>query len=177
MFRHLFFSPPSGDPGRACWQRCRGACSLLGRARAGRWRAAAVFSHSFPRSSSLLSVALVTGTIRKAQNLLKQYSQHGLDGKKGGSNLIPLEGNPLCSFRHPSSTVCPLTYLAGQSLPQEGLGANPEGTGWEWQTPDASRGSTGPRTSFMALAWSCLALPFLRLLLPVSVIVSCVNSE
>lgn len=32
------------------------------------------------------------GTIRKAQNLLKQYSQHGLDGKKA-SNLIPLEGN------------------------------------------------------------------------------------
>uniref|UniRef100_A0A8C9SNH2 Exocyst complex component 7 n=1 Tax=Scleropages formosus TaxID=113540 RepID=A0A8C9SNH2_SCLFO len=32
------------------------------------------------------------GTIRKAQNLLKQYSQHGLDGKKGGSNLSPLEG-------------------------------------------------------------------------------------
>ncbi|XP_004592947.1 exocyst complex component 7 isoform X2 [Ochotona princeps] len=32
------------------------------------------------------------GTIRKAQHLLKQYSQHGLDGKKGGSNLIPLEG-------------------------------------------------------------------------------------
>uniref|UniRef100_A0A672MZE7 Exocyst complex component 7 n=1 Tax=Sinocyclocheilus grahami TaxID=75366 RepID=A0A672MZE7_SINGR len=31
------------------------------------------------------------GTIRKAQNLLKQYSQHGLDGKKG-SNLTPLEG-------------------------------------------------------------------------------------
>ncbi|XP_061665511.1 exocyst complex component 7 isoform X1 [Syngnathoides biaculeatus] len=31
------------------------------------------------------------GTIRKAQNLLKQYSQHGLDGKKGGSNLAPLE--------------------------------------------------------------------------------------
>ncbi|XP_047194269.1 exocyst complex component 7 isoform X10 [Hippoglossus stenolepis] len=28
----------------------------------------------------------------KAQNLLKQYSQHGLDGKKGGSNLTPLEG-------------------------------------------------------------------------------------
>ncbi|XP_023569677.1 exocyst complex component 7 isoform X2 [Octodon degus] len=34
-----------------------------------------------------------TRTIRKAQNLLKQYSQHGLDGKKGGSNLIPLEGH------------------------------------------------------------------------------------
>ncbi|XP_006635238.1 exocyst complex component 7 isoform X2 [Lepisosteus oculatus] len=32
------------------------------------------------------------GTIRKAQNLLKQYSQHGLDGKRGGSNLTPLEG-------------------------------------------------------------------------------------
>nr|XP_057924561.1 exocyst complex component 7 isoform X7 [Doryrhamphus excisus] len=32
------------------------------------------------------------GTIRKAQNLLKQYSQHGLDGKKGGCNLTPLEG-------------------------------------------------------------------------------------
>nr|XP_006635237.1 PREDICTED: exocyst complex component 7 isoform X12 [Lepisosteus oculatus] len=33
------------------------------------------------------------GTIRKAQNLLKQYSQHGLDGKRGGSNLTPLEGH------------------------------------------------------------------------------------
>ncbi|XP_075418360.1 exocyst complex component 7 isoform X3 [Tenrec ecaudatus] len=33
------------------------------------------------------------GTIRKAQHLLKQYSQHGLDGKKGGSNLIALEGH------------------------------------------------------------------------------------
>ncbi|XP_066442163.1 exocyst complex component 7 isoform X3 [Eleutherodactylus coqui] len=32
------------------------------------------------------------GTIRKAQNLLKQYSQHGLDGKKGGSSLSVLEG-------------------------------------------------------------------------------------
>ncbi|KAL6475817.1 hypothetical protein MHYP_G00168570 [Metynnis hypsauchen] len=32
------------------------------------------------------------GTIRKAQNLLKQYSQHGLDGKKA-SNLTPLEGH------------------------------------------------------------------------------------
>ncbi|XP_040185970.1 exocyst complex component 7-like isoform X6 [Rana temporaria] len=32
------------------------------------------------------------GTIRKAQNLLKQYSQHGLDGKKGGANLGVLEG-------------------------------------------------------------------------------------
>uniref|UniRef100_A0A670IJF8 Exocyst complex component 7 n=2 Tax=Podarcis muralis TaxID=64176 RepID=A0A670IJF8_PODMU len=31
------------------------------------------------------------GTIRKAQNLLKQYSQQCLDGKKGASNLIPME--------------------------------------------------------------------------------------
>ncbi|XP_025053256.1 exocyst complex component 7 isoform X4 [Alligator sinensis] len=45
-----------------------------------------------PGLLSLLCVALVTGTIRKAQNLLKQYSQHGLDGKKGASNLIPMEG-------------------------------------------------------------------------------------
>ncbi|XP_072259949.1 exocyst complex component 7 isoform X4 [Pyxicephalus adspersus] len=34
----------------------------------------------------------IPGTIRKAQNLLKQYSQHGLDGKKGGSSLGVLEG-------------------------------------------------------------------------------------
>lgn len=40
-----------------------------------------------------VSVFMGPGTIRKAQNLLKQYSQHGLDGKKGGSNLTPLEGN------------------------------------------------------------------------------------
>lgn len=38
-----------------------------------------------------LWVLMGAGTIRKAQNLLKQYSQHGLDGKKG-SNLTPLEG-------------------------------------------------------------------------------------
>lgn len=116
-------------------------------------------------------MALVAGTIRKAQNLLKQYSQHGLDGKKGGSNLIPLEGNhPVLLLRHPSSTVCPLIHLGGQSLPQEGHGTNPEGAGWEGQTPDAPQASEGPRTSFVALAWSCLALPFLRLLLPVSVL-------
>ncbi|KAM8945278.1 exocyst complex component 7 isoform 1-T1 [Pelodytes ibericus] len=35
----------------------------------------------------------IPGTIRKAQNLLKQYSQHGLDGKKGGSGLGVLEGH------------------------------------------------------------------------------------
>ncbi|XP_072312265.1 exocyst complex component 7 isoform X3 [Eucyclogobius newberryi] len=37
----------------------------------------------------------IPGTIRKAQNLLKQYSQHGLDGKKSGSNLTPLEDHEL----------------------------------------------------------------------------------
>lgn len=47
-----------------------------------------------------VSVFMGPGTIRKAQNLLKQYSQHGLDGKKGGSNLTPLEGNaPRSSLR------------------------------------------------------------------------------
>lgn len=46
-----------------------------------------------PCCSCLLpALLLVTGTIRKAQNLLKQYSQHGLDGKKGGSGLGVLEG-------------------------------------------------------------------------------------
>ncbi|XP_028674207.1 exocyst complex component 7 isoform X4 [Erpetoichthys calabaricus] len=34
----------------------------------------------------------IPGTIRKAQNLLKQYSQHGLDGKRGVSNFTPIEG-------------------------------------------------------------------------------------
>lgn len=42
-----------------------------------------------------VSVLMGAGTIRKAQNLLKQYSQHGLDGKKG-SNLTPLEGKARC---------------------------------------------------------------------------------
>lgn len=52
----------------------------------------------------------VSGTIRKAQNLLKQYSQHGLDGKKGGSNLTPLEGkhtlvsSPLVMFTTSGAT-------------------------------------------------------------------------
>lgn len=82
-------------------------------------------------------MALVTGTIRKAQNLLKQYSQHGLDGKKGGSNLIPLEGNhPVflsCPF---SSTTCSLAGQGRASAPQDGLGGNPEkGAGWELHVP------------------------------------------
>eukprot|EP00069_Balaena_mysticetus_P021757 bmy_13787T0 len=66
------------------------------------------------------------GTIRKAQNLLKQYSQHGLDGKKGGSNLIPLEGN------HPVFLSSSLllhrvsTHVVGQSLqPPRGPRAQP----------------------------------------------------
>lgn len=57
----------------------------------------------------LFSVFMVPGTIRKAQNLLKQYSQHGLDGKKGGSNLTPLEGNApplLFSFRSLTVQTC-----------------------------------------------------------------------
>lgn len=62
------------------------------------WCSGFVFFHSFSRSSCLFSLVLVTGTIRKAQNLLKQYSQHGLDGKKGASNLIPMEGNHSSSY-------------------------------------------------------------------------------
>lgn len=97
--------------------RCWGGGGL------GRWRAAAVFSHSFPRSSSLLSVALVTGTIRKAQNLLKQYSQHGLDGKKGGSNLIPLEGNhPVPLFHHPLPLRVHSLLRRGRASPRRALG-------------------------------------------------------
>ncbi|XP_009704355.1 PREDICTED: exocyst complex component 7 isoform X4 [Cariama cristata] len=45
-----------------------------------------------PTKKPVKRPVLIPGTIRKAQNLLKQYSQHGLDGKKGASNLIPLEG-------------------------------------------------------------------------------------
>ncbi|XP_017288163.1 exocyst complex component 7 isoform X13 [Kryptolebias marmoratus] len=49
----------------------------------------------------------IPGTIRKAQNLLKQYSQHGLDGKKGGSNLTPLEAGHDHDLRvkHPSDAL------------------------------------------------------------------------
>ncbi|XP_028941528.1 exocyst complex component 7, partial [Antrostomus carolinensis] len=46
-----------------------------------------------PTKKPIKRPVLIPGTIRKAQNLLKQYSQHGLDGKKGASNLIPLEGH------------------------------------------------------------------------------------
>lgn len=47
----------------ACWRDGVWACSLsggpgVGLRAGGRWRAAAVFSHSFPRSSYLLSVWL-----------------------------------------------------------------------------------------------------------------------
>ncbi|XP_032858275.1 exocyst complex component 7 isoform X6 [Tyto alba] len=45
-----------------------------------------------PTKKPIKRPVLIPGTIRKAQNLLKQYSQHGLDGKKGASNLIPMEG-------------------------------------------------------------------------------------
>ncbi|XP_010075234.1 PREDICTED: exocyst complex component 7, partial [Pterocles gutturalis] len=46
-----------------------------------------------PTKKPIKRPVLIPGTIRKAQNLLKQYSQHGLDGKKGASNLIPMEGH------------------------------------------------------------------------------------
>lgn len=58
-----------------------------------------------------VSVFMGPGTIRKAQNLLKQYSQHGLDGKKGGSNLTPLEGNA------PRSSLRCLLSLLADSVP------------------------------------------------------------
>uniref|UniRef100_A0A8C3IXW7 Exocyst complex component 7 n=1 Tax=Chrysemys picta bellii TaxID=8478 RepID=A0A8C3IXW7_CHRPI len=45
-----------------------------------------------PTKKPIKRPVFIPGTIRKAQNLLKQYSQHGLDGKKGASNLIPMEG-------------------------------------------------------------------------------------
>ncbi|XP_026716957.1 exocyst complex component 7 isoform X5 [Athene cunicularia] len=45
-----------------------------------------------PTKKPIKRPVLIPGTIRKAQNLLKQYSQHGLDGKKGASNFIPMEG-------------------------------------------------------------------------------------
>lgn len=99
----------------------------------------------------------MTGTIRKAQNLLKQYSQHGLDGKKGGSNLIPLEGNHpvLLPLFH-----CVSAYLSGRAEPPPGeCGTDPEGAGWQRQTPDAPQASAGPRTSFIALILPGSALP------------------
>ncbi|XP_026716955.1 exocyst complex component 7 isoform X3 [Athene cunicularia] len=46
-----------------------------------------------PTKKPIKRPVLIPGTIRKAQNLLKQYSQHGLDGKKGASNFIPMEGH------------------------------------------------------------------------------------
>lgn len=70
----------------------------------------------------LLSVFMGPGTIRKAQNLLKQYSQHGLDGKKGGSNLTPSEGNaprsPLRCLLSPPLTSS-LTVLMLLSHPEQ----------------------------------------------------------
>ncbi|XP_067859941.1 exocyst complex component 7 isoform X1 [Heptranchias perlo] len=45
-----------------------------------------------PSKKPIKRPVYIPGTIRKAQNLLKQYSQHGLDGKKGVSNLTPVEG-------------------------------------------------------------------------------------
>lgn len=94
-------------------------------------------------------MTLVTGTIRKAQNLLKQYSQHGLDGKKGGSNLIPLEGNHPMFLSVPSSTVCPLTWQ-GRASPRRASGETLRGAGWEWQVPGATQASVGTGIGFVA---------------------------
>lgn len=164
------WSPSAGSLaawGRRDWRaHCRGAGRGLGVE--GRCCFLSLVSQVF---LSPLCVALVTGTIRKAQNLLKQYSQHGLDGKKGGSNLIPLEGN------HPVflSRSLPLrrvfTPAAGQSLqPQEGLGGNPERARVGLPVP-VPLAPAGAGTGFVALAWSCLAdgssaLPGAPLLLP-----------
>lgn len=117
-------------------------------------------------------MALVTGTIRKAQNLLKQYSQHGLDGKKGGSNLIPLEGN------HSVFLSCSLllhhvsTLVAGQSLQaprraageswrgKQGAGtASPWCHSFQLAQGQLSRPRPGP-------VWLPAALPSLRLPTP-----------
>ena len=68
-----------------------------------------------------VSVYGTPGTIRKAQNLLKQYSQHGLEGKKGGSILTPLEGNaPLSSLL---VSLCLSLSLSVFTFPQETGGA------------------------------------------------------
>ncbi|XP_057392541.1 exocyst complex component 7 isoform X9 [Balaenoptera acutorostrata] len=76
--------PPFGEEPRACpLQGAPRLCHLVSPSGC----------ESSITSSSISGPCLFLRTIRKAQNLLKQYSQHGLDGKKGGSNLIPLEGH------------------------------------------------------------------------------------
>ena len=79
------------------------------------WDPPSPHSHYFLPSLLLASLSLWVsvgaGTIRKAQNLLKQYSQHGLDGKKGGANLTPLEGKALQlppSHTHTPHVACPV---------------------------------------------------------------------
>ncbi|XP_042198358.1 exocyst complex component 7 isoform X3 [Callorhinchus milii] len=48
----------------------------------------------------------IPGTVRKVQNLLKPYSQHVLDGKRGVSNLTPIEGHDHNSrAKHLSDTL------------------------------------------------------------------------
>lgn len=86
-----------------CWWWCLFFTSWLSLSPPSSFYSVAVWT-SLPPSAC--SVFMVPGTIRKAQNLLKQYSQHGLDGKKGGSNLTPLEGNtPPLLFSFHSLTV------------------------------------------------------------------------
>lgn len=72
-----------------------------------------------PTKKPIKRPVLIPGTIRKAQNLLKQYSQHGLDGKKGASNLIPMEGNHGSSyFTFELLCVISLAFPGGASISQ-----------------------------------------------------------
>lgn len=103
------------------------------------WCSGFVFFHSFSRSC-LFSLALVTGTIRKAQNLLKQYSQHGLDGKKGASNLIPMEGNHGSSyFTFELLCVISLAFPGGASISQV-LGGQHHEYSYPWGTGEVLEG-------------------------------------
>lgn len=111
---------------------------------------------------SPLCVALVTGTIRKAQNLLKQYSQHGLDGKKGGSNLIPLEGNHPVFLSSSLLLYHVSTPVAGQSLhppppPLRASGASLRGAGGRGVTEAPGAADPHWLAAFVVSAQSCLA--------------------
>ncbi|XP_043571075.1 exocyst complex component 7 isoform X5 [Chiloscyllium plagiosum] len=75
-----------------------------------------------PSKKAIKRPVFIPGTIRKAQNLLKQYSQHGLDGKKGVSNLAPTEGkedmldSEIDSYIHCISAFVKLAQIEYQLL-------------------------------------------------------------
>ncbi|XP_060700662.1 exocyst complex component 7 isoform X1 [Hemiscyllium ocellatum] len=75
-----------------------------------------------PSKKAIKRPVFIPGTIRKAQNLLKQYSQHGLDGKKGVSNLAPTEGkedmldSEIDSYIHCVSAFVKLAQIEYQLL-------------------------------------------------------------